>query len=345
MRIRIDTDAIKQHTNLIDLASQYTTLRREATSEWSGPCPRCGGDDRFHCTTEWFFCRQCHPERGDAIEFIRWLHDVDFKQACEMLAGGSLPKTIASTARHRQPVAKCEQPSDWTKKAETLVGKAQVLLAGQAGRLGREYLEKRSIDQSSWSAFGLGYLPDVSLPDSFNQTTKRFVIAKQPAIVIPWLVNGEIRAVRYRFLKKHTYTDADGREREEVKQKSEFGSDFSGILFGGQSHDEANKISVLCEGELNAISIWQATAGLGINVFSIGSQDAKLSDQAVKLIKRKYDHVLVWADQQDRVESLQAILRGAFGFKSPFGKDANDWLVKGKLRRIVESIIEQMVSK
>ena len=36
--------------DMLELARRYTTLRRESSHEWAGPCPRCGGDDRFHCT-------------------------------------------------------------------------------------------------------------------------------------------------------------------------------------------------------------------------------------------------------------------------------------------------------
>ena len=56
----IDTETIKKNTNLIDLASRYTELRRESSKESSGACPKCGGDDRFHVTNEMFFCRQCY---------------------------------------------------------------------------------------------------------------------------------------------------------------------------------------------------------------------------------------------------------------------------------------------
>ena len=70
---KIDTQQLIQGINLIKLAACYTELHNESTKEFSGPCPKCGGHDRFHVTANWFFCRQCHEKRGDAIEYMRWL--------------------------------------------------------------------------------------------------------------------------------------------------------------------------------------------------------------------------------------------------------------------------------
>ena len=58
--------------------------------ERAGPCPRCGGDDRFSINTkkQVFNCRQCGG-RGDVIDLVRWLDGVEFIEACTTLAGPS----------------------------------------------------------------------------------------------------------------------------------------------------------------------------------------------------------------------------------------------------------------
>src|SRR5262245_57835573 len=57
----IDTDRIKQTADLRELAARSTVLRKESSRELSGPCPKCGGDDRFHVKADWWQCRQCYP--------------------------------------------------------------------------------------------------------------------------------------------------------------------------------------------------------------------------------------------------------------------------------------------
>ena len=88
---QIDTERIKSDTDLRELAATYTTLRRESVNSLAGPCPKCGGDDRFCVKAQTFSCRKCHPKWGDAIEFMTWLHGCTFKEAVAMLQGQALP--------------------------------------------------------------------------------------------------------------------------------------------------------------------------------------------------------------------------------------------------------------
>ena len=57
-------------------------------TERDGPCPKCGGDDRFaiNVKKQVFNCRGCKTG-GDVIDFVRWLDGVGFVEACTTLAG------------------------------------------------------------------------------------------------------------------------------------------------------------------------------------------------------------------------------------------------------------------
>jgi DNA primase len=59
-----------------------------------GPCPRCGGDDRFAVSIAkgFFKCRGCDA-KGDVIAFVRFLDECDFEAACEKLTGEPPPGT------------------------------------------------------------------------------------------------------------------------------------------------------------------------------------------------------------------------------------------------------------
>lgn len=62
-------------------------------TEWSGPCPRCGGDDRFaiNIAKQLFNCRGCDVG-GDVIRLVEHLDSVDFIVACTTLTGEPPPK-------------------------------------------------------------------------------------------------------------------------------------------------------------------------------------------------------------------------------------------------------------
>jgi len=87
-----DIPATKR-TNLVDLIGDYTQLKKSAHGEWAGPCPRCGGTDRFRVTNKGWFCRHCTGEPGanghwkDAIDFIQFVSGVDFRTAYFKLVG------------------------------------------------------------------------------------------------------------------------------------------------------------------------------------------------------------------------------------------------------------------
>jgi phage/plasmid primase-like uncharacterized protein len=57
--------------------------------EYAGPCPWCGGTDRFRVwpnegETGRYWCRQCQRS-GDGIQFLRDVHGITYRDACRML--------------------------------------------------------------------------------------------------------------------------------------------------------------------------------------------------------------------------------------------------------------------
>ena len=95
---------------------------------------------------------------------------------------------------------------------------------------------------------------------------------------------------------------------------------------------------VLCEGELNAMSVWQDTMG-AVDVLSLGLESAHLTKAAIQAIL-KYERVIVWMDRGGIAKNYMAALPGAVGLKSPQDNDANDWLQKGGLPKILQEMIE-----
>jgi len=92
----------------------YVYKRAASTSggELAGPCPFCGGKDRFRVWPDKgrYWCRQCGA-RGDEIQLLRDLHSLSFAEACEKAGRRPAPERGAAR-RTKTPGA-----PDWKPKA------------------------------------------------------------------------------------------------------------------------------------------------------------------------------------------------------------------------------------
>jgi hypothetical protein len=68
-------------------------LKRTTSTEWAGPCPRCGGDDRFSINTRkrLWHCRGC-AQGGSVIDLARHVIGMSFAEAVASLAGAPAPR-------------------------------------------------------------------------------------------------------------------------------------------------------------------------------------------------------------------------------------------------------------
>ena len=69
---------IEKLKNALPSILSCTVLKKEANGSMCGPCPKCGGTDRFVYKTDsnMCWCRVCHPEKKpmDVIDFHCWLY-------------------------------------------------------------------------------------------------------------------------------------------------------------------------------------------------------------------------------------------------------------------------------
>src|SRR5215470_5042782 len=63
-------------------------IKVSGKTERDGPCPKCGGDDRFaiNVKKQLFNCRGCKSV-GDVIDFVRWVHGGGLIEAGTTFAG------------------------------------------------------------------------------------------------------------------------------------------------------------------------------------------------------------------------------------------------------------------
>ncbi|MHC1712532.1 MAG: toprim domain-containing protein [Solidesulfovibrio sp.] len=114
---------------LNDILSLYHGMglaaKQKTTNEFGGPCPSCGGNDRFCIWSGGqgkhglgrFYCRGC-GRQGDAIQFLRDFQGKGYGEACREL--GLTPAAPAGNRTTGKPGAPAPAAPAWTPKAGEL---------------------------------------------------------------------------------------------------------------------------------------------------------------------------------------------------------------------------------
>src|SRR5262249_50001639 len=94
-------------------------------NQLAGPCPNCGGDDRFavHLGKQQFNCRGCGGSGGGAISLVRFLDGCDFIRAVEEITGERKPDDKSQPRKassKRKPVGKVVKIYDYTDEIGNL---------------------------------------------------------------------------------------------------------------------------------------------------------------------------------------------------------------------------------
>ena len=139
-----------RETSILDVARRHGVLNRlkKVGDEYTGPCPLCGGTNRFAINPRklgkngkhgLFLCRQCR-EGGDVIDFERFLRGTKFKDAVKDLSGAAIvEEDPGEAARRARRWAFCRAVVE-----ETVFGLRPIL-----GSPGEIYLrDQRAIDTS-----------------------------------------------------------------------------------------------------------------------------------------------------------------------------------------------------
>lgn len=95
-------------------------FKRKGPHELAGPCPACGGRDRFLVWPDRprggaYLCRQCGA-RGDGIQFLRDFCRLSYADACRTLGLASGEGRQGTTGRGRRSARKTSRPS-WSIEA------------------------------------------------------------------------------------------------------------------------------------------------------------------------------------------------------------------------------------
>lgn len=130
---------------------QIAGLKRGG-AERTGPCPICGGDDRFSINTRkaQFQCRRCGG-KGDQISLVQFVLGLDFPAALEWLCGPrqelSADEMAIRAARDAENARRKEAEAAQFR-AKAISDARRIWESGRAaeGSLVRDYLSLRGID-------------------------------------------------------------------------------------------------------------------------------------------------------------------------------------------------------
>ena len=314
---------------------------KKAGRYYAGPCPFCGGRDRFTVKPspdgDRWHCRQCGDGKyHTAIDYIMRRDNCDFKTAYRTLTGEDPEPTKTVATRIPKPKSvPINLPShEWQMQAWRLVDRASNALLLDEGKAGREYLTRRGLHRGTWYANHLGFVNEMQFCDkdsnAFDGKTE-----DRPAIVIPWFdmdSQGEIiTQIHYRII---------GATKDKLRTNKQPNVD--AVLFGLWSVLESDTTLLLVEGEINALSLWQCRPR-GVSVLSFGSQGGGRAD-VLQIIAKKYERVFVWCDDAAWTMKYQSMLarpcQKIQSLKIDGDKlDANQLLQKGELHYFINHIL------
>lgn len=333
----------QSHVNLMTLIpGVFKKAGNTGGGEYHGPCPFCGGKDRFRINPNkdgggrWG-CRQC-GKNGDAIGFLMQYDGLDFAAACDRL-NLQLPESRLKREppKPQPPVWASDLREDYAAFEPAWQAAAEAFCYDCAGALwdhwhGRagQYLEGRGIDRNTAVSAFLGV----------NEHETRATWGSKDiwlprGIVIPWSIEQQFWNVRVRR------PNADLREGDD-KYISPAGS--IGLAMYRASHIIPGQTVIMTEGEFDALVLQRALNERRfdhVTAVSIGSNTgARLVRWVTRLALAKR---VVLAFDNDAAGSTAAdwwmmALRGKVLRYQPTKKDITDMFLAGELPYLLSEV-------
>ena len=255
----IDRIQAAKAVDMMGLVGKFTSLRKVAAHEYAGPCPRCGGKDRFRVDPDkGWFCRRCTGEPGsgghwgDQIDFVMWLRNVKLPEALVHLTGSR-----GFTKAELDKLAEERRQHDLTRERED----------HEKAQKAREYLNtsddhhkyaahpkaitewgKRGVHPDWVAYFGLGYCEE----REFTTGDTRFV---SDSLTIPYFrydhqnEKYHIVDLKHRLLKP--FADGD-------KYRHHVPGCGNNLFYADLLMRKPIGDILIVEGEIKAIITWQA---------------------------------------------------------------------------------------
>jgi DNA primase len=276
--------------NILELitADGFTFKRVAAThgGEYAGPCPFCGGNDRFLIWPEHkngrYWCRGCE-KTGDKIQYVRDSRGLSFADACHALGiSKSGYKQKRSKTISEKPIFKPKKydnpPTLWMQKANAILKNSQTALWKPDGQAARELLFNKGLSEETILHAGIGCNPDElyrdrrgwGMPQEVRRDGKPKLLWIPAGLVIPLQFHEGPARLRIR-----RHDPGDGPRYVIVA-----GSTLAPLII-----DHEKKVLLVVESELDAWLCWQE-AGTLASVMAMGAAGMKPDVLAHELLLR-----------------------------------------------------------
>src|SRR5262249_50447965 len=142
------------HAKTIPIETELARRNHQLTrvgGELVGPCPACGGTDRFavHLRKQIWNCRQC-TKGGDVIDLVQHIDSVSVREAIATLTSEQARPMRPATAAPPPKVDNDDHERQQLKRAGRIWREA----VGIAGTPGEAYFESRGIPLSDVPNYG-----------------------------------------------------------------------------------------------------------------------------------------------------------------------------------------------
>lgn len=242
----IDTAELNKRINLDLLAANDTTLKRKNANENSGPCPFCGGRDRFSVQADKWLCRHCTEGKwADPIDYAMRRNSWTFVEVARHYLGNDAtrfdPQVAAEREARRKAEAERRQKSQQARLSEFTTAELWHELNRRMADEQRQQWRMWGIPDTWQDYLELGYTPQYSKS------------IPTPAFTIPYFHNTttgkQFQTMQYRL------TDAPN---PDDRYRFEYG--LPAAWFEATPTRSPGDIAIVCEGAKKAMVLQIHTA-------------------------------------------------------------------------------------
>lgn len=329
--------------NLIP-AGAFRHVAGTSGGEWHGPCPWCGGRDRFSVWPEHtsgatggrYACRQC-GKSGDAIQYLRERDGLSYPDACKALQVEPRPLTGSRTAPSApswEPRQRDMPPVLWQERAGRFVAECSARMV--PGSEGMKYAASRGLMPETVSRLRIGWndrdryedREAWGLPQELKENGKPRRMWLPGGLVIPTRRKAGLAALKVR---RSSWTPEDT-----LPKYLAVAGSVPGLALGGGD----GRPVVVVESELDAVLVHQE-AGDIVGALALGTASGKPDTDATAYLRAAV-RLLVALDFDEAGFKAFPWWRQHFSqsrpWPTPEGKDVGDLAsVPGYIRAWVEA--------